>query len=190
MINTPEQVLGTVAAIFIDMKPGFFNGLLISLILALAFILILTWRKGWRDFSIDHKWSSRVILLVLSLFIAVPALFLPAKAVSNVLFGKIAMESPNLTATAIKLGLYGLYRNYEISAQLAPERRDLVGCVAAISSIEAQDFQKKCGDDQACFTNIPIMIMSTLISRIQKAMTNSSSEANSACKTVDVSKIN
>lgn len=190
MIDMPEQISGVVAALFVDMKPEILGGSLIAFGGALTFILILSRQKKWNDFLARNKWSSRFILFILSLFIVVPALFIPANGMAYLLPGRLAMESPNLTATAIKLGLYSLYRDYEISNRVPPEERGLVKCVVAVSNMEARNFQAKCNDNQTCFANIPVMNRETIIAKIMEVSRSPSSEAYSACKNIDASKIN
>jgi hypothetical protein len=156
-------------------------GLFVVLILALA-----GW-KQWTGFAFRHKWTSRVLLFTLTLVLAICLHLIVGWAFQNIPT-RFAFESPNMTSTAFKLGIYGLVIGHEENLIL-PKEKNLLDCVHMLSVIETQNHAKDCDDDQVCIETMPVLKHKDIIDKIKESQNKNIPLVSTACKDVDVSKL-
>lgn len=161
-----------------------FIQILVLLAVLSACFSALVRRENWIRFSEQHILRSRVILFFLSLFLSF-YLWEVSPALLKFMPGKAAMESPELAATAIKLGMYGLYVEHEVSSRLSPEQLDLKKCVEALSRARVKNYTDSCGNDLACFDHVPVVTKDELVAQIKKAQASGSGYIYDKCKNVD-----
>jgi hypothetical protein len=161
------------------------DGIVPAAPVVLMIFIFMTGVRGWKIFAVSHQWASRGLLFCLSLCLPL-SLFYVTNSVFITTPVKISIESPNLTISAIKLGLYGLYYHRELEVHLTPNKVDLEKCVAALSIEEAKAYENNCGDNRACYEHIPAMSKENMIAKIKESQTTHIVNVSDACKNANV----
>lgn len=163
---------------------------LVPVVIVLIF-LVLVRHRHWINFTERRKKTSRAILFVLTSFVAFSLWYYAYVWAFQYIPMKFSYEKPHLTATAIKLGLYGLFMGHELELRLPPEKKELLNCVQVISYWETHDYHGKCNvSDRACLNSLPpLMTRDAIIAKIKASQTSGLGEASKACKNIDVTKL-
>jgi hypothetical protein len=154
----------------------------VLIVLVGATLLILN-RKFWARFATHRKVLSRLILFATALIMALLILWGQAWVFNQVPI-KYTFESPNIIATAIKIGIYNLMLEHEAEVSLSGDRQELLKCVKLILTKQGVDYQKACNDNSSCYDHIPVMSKEKVISTF-----NDNPKAYPICKNVDITKL-
>jgi len=160
----------------------------IVFVVSFGVIILLSFWEKWALFAGKRKWGSRVILCLSFLFLSFSltsifgmwAPLVPAK---------LSFDNPNLTASAIKMGIAGIILPRELTSHLPPENEKLVNCIVVLSGADMRSRQAKCGDDRACFEKMLVLSRAEIIEKIRQSQTTNIEYVSEKCKDVDVSKL-
>ncbi|MGB9152774.1 MAG: hypothetical protein WCD70_06775 [Alphaproteobacteria bacterium] len=151
-----------------------------AFVVLVVFIFFLVHQKWWNAFAIRHKWASRF-----GLFILTACLVVFFRMIVDWTFAfvpvQFAFESPNLTATAIKLGLYGLYVGNE-EKHVLPGKEALLVCVDTVSQHEFENAKQSCRGDLGCIEAVHPMSREAIITEIMESQTKQIEKVSDACK--------
>lgn len=163
------------------------NWMLLAFVFVFVFILVVAGRKWWIRFALNYKWPSRVSFTILVFSISY-ILWMGMALFSWLLPAWISVESPNLTATAIKIGIYGLYIGHEVD-QLIPNQKGIMTCISVMSKREIQNQNQTCGNDLACIERMRTLSREDILARIKESQATNIDQVSTACKDIDVTKL-